>query len=115
MNNHHINLQTAIDLTTRYRNNRPANLFICETFDAAAIQELLAVPGCAFLRIYLGRKPDHSVVAVLVAANESNEDILPLGAGQAEAEASAAAAGAVILEDGYHCPEACPPKSKLNA
>ena len=111
MNNHDITLQQAIDMTTRYRANKPANAPICETFDIAAINELAAVTGCAYLRIYYGMKENMEIDAILVAADENGEDILPSG------NASAALEGGdpVILEDGYRCPPDCPPKSALNS
>lgn len=111
-NNQHISLQEAIELTTRYRANRPADFFISETFDASNIQELLAEPDCQCLRIYLGRKPDDTVVAILVAANSRDQDILPSSQITAANETSPVA---VILEDGYRCPEFCPPHSPLNS
>lgn len=104
--NHHITLQEAIDLTQRYQANRPTDFFISETFPATVVQELLDEPGCAYLRIYLGRKPDDSVVTVLVGANDSEADILPTG--------DADNATAVILEDGFRCPQFCPPPSSLH-
>ena len=114
-NMHHITLPQAVDLTTRYRNNHPADFFICETYESQAIEDVLAVPGCAYLRIYLGRKADNSVVTVLTAVNADNEDILPSAVSLSGADTQAAENGAVLLEDGYRCPESCPPKSKLNS
>jgi hypothetical protein len=108
-NNHEISLQQAIDMTTLYRANRPSNFPICETFEKEAINKLLAEDGCAYLRIYYGMKENKEVDAILVAANASEEDILP------PASTAAATAGdGVILEDGYRCPQACPPPSPLN-
>ena len=108
-NTHEISLQTAIDMTTLYRANRPSNFPICETFEIDAVNKLLATDGCAFLRIYYGMKENDNADAILVAANAAGEDILP----------SSAAAGlsdgeAIILEDGIRCPKACPPESALN-
>lgn len=112
MNNHEISLQQAIDITTRYRANRPANAPICETFSIAAINRLAAVAGCAYLRIYYGMKEDMSIDAVMVAANADNEDILPSETGSS---ISAETGEPVILEDGFRCPPDCPPKSPLNS
>ncbi len=109
-NNQHISLQEAIELTTRYRANRPADFFISETFEASNLQELLNEPDCQCLRIYLGRKPDNSVVALLVGVNSRDQDILP----SADTDAAAAGTGGVILEDGTRCPEFCPTHSPLN-
>ncbi|MEP6748451.1 MAG: hypothetical protein ABJB86_12040 [Bacteroidota bacterium] len=108
--NHEISLQEAIDMTILYRANRPSNFPICETFEAAAINKLLAIEGCEYLRIYYGMKEDLSVHAILIAVNADGEDILPSGAEASEANDD----NIVILEDGYRCPPDCPPKSSLN-
>lgn len=105
----HITLTEAIDLTTRYRATRPDDFFICETFDAADVRQLLDERGCAFLRIYLGRKDDNTVVAVLVGADEEEIDILPSVSSITEETGSG-----TILEDGFRCPQFCPPPSPLN-
>lgn len=107
----HITLSEAIDLTTRFRATRPSDFFICETFEGDAVRQLLDEPGCAFLRIYLGRKSDGSVVAVLVEADNEERDILPSGNGNAE---SAGPNEGTMLEDGFRCPQFCPPPSPLN-
>jgi len=109
INTHEISLQTAIDMTTLYRANRPSNFPICETFEIDAVNKLLATDGCAFFRIYYGMKENDDVDAILVAANADGEDILPssVAAGLSDGEA-------IILEDGIRCPEACPPDSPLN-
>jgi hypothetical protein len=111
MNNHEISLQQAIDMTTRYRANKPANAPICETFDITAVNQLAAVTGCTYMRIYYGMKENMDIDAILVAVNESNEDILPSQTGN---EVSTESGDPVILEDGYRCPPDCPPKSPLN-
>jgi hypothetical protein len=74
---HEISLQTAIDMTTLYRANRPSNFPICETFEVDAINKLLATDGCVFFRIYYGMKENLLVDAILVAVNAEGEDILP--------------------------------------
>jgi hypothetical protein len=106
---HEISLQTAIDMTTLHRQTRPSHFPICETFGMEAINKLLSTEGCAFLRIYYGMKNGLQVNAVLVAVNASGADILP-----APAATPASVNGAIILQDGYRCPEACPPPSSLN-
>jgi hypothetical protein len=108
-NNHEISLQTAIELTKRYRANRPSNFPVCETFEKEAVLKLLNTEACASLRIYFGMKENEEVVVVLAAADASGADILPA----ANSTASAAEDG-VILEDGYRCPTLCPPGSPLN-
>lgn len=113
-NNQHISLPEAVTLTTSYRNNRPADFFISETFDAANVQQILVQPDCQYLRIYLGRKADQSVVAVLVGADSQQADILPSSEAVPAEAAVADNANGVILEDGYRCPEFCPKPSPLN-
>lgn len=109
-NNHEISLQTAIEMTTRYRASRPANFPVCETFEIAAIQKLLATAGCVSIRIYFGMKENGDANVILVAVNAAGEDILPAGA----AEGSVTDEDAVVLEDGYRCPDDCPPPSPLS-
>jgi hypothetical protein len=108
--NHEISLQTAIDMTTRYRANRPSNYPICETFEKEVIQKLLDTPGCASFRIYYGMKADEQVDAILVAADAEGNDILP-----SLANTSSTDTDPVIIEDGYRCPDDCPPSSSLNS
>lgn len=106
---HEISLQTAIDMTTLYRANRPSNFPICETFSLGAVNKLLSAEGCTFLRIYYGMKKDNNTDAILVAVNANGEDILP-----SDSSVTVSGTNALILEDGFRCPEACPPPSPLN-
>ncbi|CAN5416032.1 hypothetical protein BH10BAC2_BH10BAC2_18090 [soil metagenome] len=108
--NHQITLQQAIDMTTLYRANRPADFPICETFNRSAVVSLLANNQAAYLRIYYGMKENGFVDAILVAANEQEEDLLP----SENAEENNAQEN-VILEDGFRCPQYCPPASPLNS
>lgn len=107
-NQHEISLQQAIVLTTRYRNNQPAGCPLSEAFNVDAIEKLVSTPGCRFIRIYYGMKEDGNVVAILVAANEDNEDILPGNDALTTAEP-------VIIEDAFVCPPLCPKPSPLNS
>ena len=109
-NHHEISLQTAIDMTTLYRANRPAQFPLCETFEKEAVHKLLATEGCVSLRIYYGMKENKNVDAILVAVNSSGEDILPTAT-----NAVTASDEPIILEDGLRCPDHCPPKSPLNS
>jgi hypothetical protein len=108
--NHEIPLQTAIDMTTRYRGQRPVNFPICETFEKAVIQKLLDTTGCASFRIYYGMKADQQVDAILVAVDAEGNDILPPMGNTASGTTDP-----VIIEDGYRCPDDCPPSSSLNS
>ncbi len=107
---HEITLAEAVDMTNRYRDQRPTNYPISESFDLASIQRLLATPGAAKLRIYYGLKADGKMNAILVVADSEEQDILPAELDQlAETNSDP-----VILQDGYRCPPACPPGSPLN-
>lgn len=106
-NPHEISLQQAIDLTTRFRNNQPANMpSICETFEVSAIAKLIETPGCVRVRIYFGMKENMQIVTILVAVNDQGEDILP--------NDSFTENQPIIVEDGIACPPVCPKPSPLN-
>lgn len=104
--NHEISSQQAIAMTTLYRVNRPSNFPICETFEADAINNLLATEGCKYLRIYYGMTEELKTHAILVAVDANDQDILPSGTDDDDPP--------VIIEDGYRCPPDCPPASPLN-
>lgn len=104
-NNQQIPLEDAINLTTSFQATKATGFPICETFDLDNISTLLSIAGCVSLRIYLGQQADGTVVTILVAADINGNDILP----------SAERTDAVILEDGYRCPQFCPTASPLIA
>ena len=114
---HDISLQTAIDMTTAYRSNRETILDsgyqnqdilpLSETFNRDAIDRLLAVDGCAGIRIYYGMDSSDKVHAILVAVNEENEDLI-VGNSLLNEEP-------VIIEVGLRCPPSCPSPSDLNS
>ena|SRR5690242_3694304 len=118
-NNHLISLDEAIDMTSLYRqqmNNILATPYkgqnilpVCETFDKAAFDSLLAETGCTAVRIYYGMSEDLKVHAVVVGVNSNNEDILPSVASLLTNEDEP-----VILEEATRCPDDCPPPSPLN-
>jgi hypothetical protein len=114
-----ISLQQAIDMTTRYRQNKgsvvdPAFpgadiLSICDTINKDALAALLAKPECAAIRLYYGMNEDLTIRPILVAVNKNNEDILPaIGV-------DAATVGEDIVDDALRCPTYCPPPSPLNS
>lgn len=108
---HQISLEQAIEMTVRYRENRPANFPLYETFEREAIERLLATANCRYLRIYYGMKVNMEADAILVAADSNNEDILPASN---VAQQYAADDDPVVIEDGYRCPQFCPSNSPLN-
>ncbi|RYY49834.1 MAG: hypothetical protein EOO06_05995 [Chitinophagaceae bacterium] len=113
---HLISLQSAIDMTTRFRAGREARLIrpdqdidvlpLSETFHREAIDNLLAVPGCAAIRIYFGLDDYNKIHTLIVPVNKNNEDILSTSDGQNIEP--------IIVEVGQRCPPTCPPTSDLN-
>jgi hypothetical protein len=115
--NHFISLTTAVEMTTRFRNQREnilkteyenQNILpFSETFDRAAFEALLGESGAAGLRIYYGMDENLKIHTIIVAVNENNEDILPpLNLSLTEGEE-------YIVENGTRCPELCPTASAL--
>jgi hypothetical protein len=114
-----ISLQQAIDMTTRYRQNREAVtnpvyagqdiLSICDTLNKTAVATLLAKPGCAAIRLYYGMNEQLQVRPILVAVNANDEDMLP-----DIATLDSDDPGEDIVDDAIKCPPLCPPPSRLN-
>lgn len=111
MPNHEISLAQAIEMTARYRANRPENFPISETFAIEAITKLMSAEGCQGIRIYYGMKENLEAHAILVAVNAEGEDILPLVGDESVLDGS----NPVILEDAIRCPPVCPKASVLNS
>ena len=110
---HQISLEQAVEMTSRYRENRRANFPLYETFERQAIDRLLATAGCEYLRIYYGMKADMQADAILVAVDTNNQDILPT-LQTTTAEQLSADDDPIVVEDGYRCPQFCPSNSPLN-
>lgn len=92
-------------LATAYQNqNILAN---SETFNRYAFDTLLAIDGCAGLRIYYGMDENLKVHAIIVPVDSENEDILPDSESLMLVEPN-------IVEEGQRCPDLCPPPSPLN-
>ena len=110
--NNVITLQQAIDMTTAFRNNAGGlapKLPIprCETFDRAAIDQILSQAGCVKIRIYAGLNKSLEYRSIVVGVNDKDEDMLP-------AATDTSGDGNIISEDGITCPPFCPPPSSLN-
>lgn len=116
--NHFISLQTGIDMTTLYRQEKENILAtayknqnilpLSETFERAAIDAILQQQGCTAFRIYYGMTENLLVHAILVGVNENNEDILP------STQTSLTNEEDIICEQSIRCPEECPEPSPLN-
>ena len=108
--NHEFSLQTAIDMTKRFRAHKPSGFAQSESFDKSAIQKLLDTSGCARLRVYYGMKANMETHAILVAVDSAGNDILP----SATVASPEGGDDPVIIEDGFRCPPLCPVDSPLN-
>jgi len=117
---HFITPAEAQKLTSNFRNYRekmvrdefdgPRTLPLCETFDRKAFDSLLAQPGCASVRIYLGMDEGNEVKLIAVGVNENGQDILP----DATLTTDFTVETGIIVEEGARCPENCPEESYLN-
>lgn len=115
---HFISLEKAVEMTTRYRQNKEAvtnpnyegkNVFaLSDKFDKFIFEKLLAKPGCAGIRIYYGMDIDLKVHPIVVAVNEKDEDILPDSGSVSTLEDDD------MGDDALRCPPWCPPPSSLN-
>jgi hypothetical protein len=109
-----ISLQDAIDMTTRYRNQRNSvlkaeyagdeTLINCETFDKGEFAKLINQTGCEKVRIYFGMDEKLSIRTIFVGVNSMDQDMVGTNADVEE----------VIVENGLPCPSWCPPPSPLN-
>jgi hypothetical protein len=117
---HYISLETAIDMTTLYRDEKETILATAyqsqgilpfsETFNKAAFEKLLETTDIAAIRLYYGMDENLKVHAIFVAVNDENEDILPEESGPEMLLGD----DTPILEQGQRCPTICPPDSVLN-
>lgn len=118
---HYISLAQFQEWKARYSQNTntilaPAYqgkniLATSELFNVEAISALVAVPGCAAIRIYYGMDTDLTVHAMLVAADKNGMDILPPGGAAVSgtgANFSKNPGDPPIVEDGQRCPPFCP-------
>ena len=116
MSNQFISLETAVEMITLYRSEREAILlpemrgkdilFFSESFERSTFDTLLAEPGAAGLRFYLGMTPNLWVRLIAVATDSNGNDILP-AAGTAFV-ATGDPGGGNIAEQGIRCPTNCP-------
>ena len=114
---HFITLSEAETMTALYRAQKENILAtayqeqgilpICETFDKAELETVLAREGCEAVRVYYGMDEEYKVYAILVGVNEEDEDMLP--------PESPMLIDDYIMEKGNRCPDLCPPSSPLNS
>ena len=97
---HAITLDQAKALVKRQREHQSAirgSDPLCEFFGRAALERILAQPGCAGIRIYHGRNEQGRHALVLVGADTAGADQLE----------------GTIAEKGLPCPPACDARSTL--
>lgn len=104
---HRIPVATAKAMTQRYRNSVPKGSFLAGLFGSEAFQALLAQPGCAGIRVYLGRHEDGAINMVLVGTDAEGRDLVPGNPGLGEND------GGETMQDGYPCPIYCDDSSPL--
>jgi len=126
-----ITLAEAIQMTTKYRENREAILDpryrdqnilpICESFDRDVFDKVLAQEGCAGLRTYLGMDDSLLVKVIVVGVDANGRDMLPATSNNNAARAASTSTTdpgsgneGLIIENGIRCPTNCPPSSDLN-
>jgi hypothetical protein len=136
---HIIPLSTAQQMIAKYnleRNNilEPAYkgqdvLAICETFDRADIDAVLAQRDCVAIRIYYGMDTSNKVHAIIVGVNSNDQDIVPSTGSSTAAAATTGISPSggsegvnqlleedgIILEMARRCPTDCPPSSSLKS
>lgn len=109
-----ISLDEAKIMTARYRAEKENILApeykgknilsICETFNRAEFDYVLAQEGCVGLRVYFGMTEDLKVKVITVGVTSDNEDILPsLSAAKVKGDEATG-----IVEVGKPCPDYCP-------
>jgi len=94
---HDVTLEDAQRLIRNYRRGAGANDHRAGFFGRAAIERLLAQPGCVGIRAYSARQDNGQPTLVLVGVNANEQDIT-----------------ATIIEDHIPCPPNCDPGSALH-
>lgn len=115
---HFISVQQAAAMIGRYRLNREAILAedykgqdilpLSETFNRDVFDVLLAREDAAGIRVYNGMDATFKLHTIIVAVNESNQDILPpssLGSQEGDDD--------YVGEEGQRCPNICPEPSVI--
>lgn len=79
----------------------------CETFNRELFDTLLSYPDCTGIRVYSGMDPNKLQRFIVVGVNSNDEDIYIT---QEESPGEL-----FVIENGYRCPNYCPPDSELNS
>lgn len=105
---HRISLGAAVEMTRRFRTNRPKGMPHYETFAKEAVARLLNTKGCESFRIFYGMKESGDVHAILVAVDANGQSILPVSSGSRNFSAEDEDEDeTLILDDAWRCPPLC--------
>ena len=88
---HHIDVERATQMTTRFRKQAGPGAVKGLMTDRAIIDEILAQPGCAGIRMYFALEADNSPTLVVVGVDANGLDLYH----------------GVMAEDHYPCPPFC--------
>ena len=118
---HSISTQRVKELKTQYAKSKnkilkeefqdTAVLPTCETFERAALDQLLSQEGCVGIRIYFGMDEDLNVTLAIVGVDENDTDIQPVTSGLenlTRGDTTDVPPGGV--GSGQRCPPDCPPQ-----
>lgn len=97
--NHRVTLEQARALVQNFRKHAPPNSERAGLFHRAAIDEILAQPGCAGIRVYRGRREKGTDALVLVGVTAEGTDMTD----------------GTVIDEHLPCPPNCDPNSALNA
>ena len=102
-----ITVSEAVAMVGRFRTANAANATVVRAwgFGRAAIDAVLAQPGCAGIRIYRGHTDVGAEQVVIVGLDAAGNDLLP---------ASPSGSG-VVADKGWPCPPLCGAASVLNS
>ena len=117
---HYISLQDAAALTARWRQNPPPGALNGGRFDRIAFDNLLAQPGCAGIRIYMGLESPNANnnpslwTLVLVGTDAAGNDMVDSGGSLTPRGAAAGSSGGTEQYP-FQCPPSCGAPSPLNS
>lgn len=90
---HRIPRDEAAGLIQAFQSKAAPGEHLATVFNRSAFEQLLAQPDAAGIRIYHARHADGSPTMVMVAVDDSGQDL--------------AAAGAIFIQNGQECPPFC--------
>src|SRR6187551_3716740 len=118
--NHSVSQDKVKKLTSHYEKKKDsilkkkfhgkAILPTSETFDRAALDQLLSQDGCVGIRIYFGMDEESNVKLVVVGVDEKNHDMVGSNSKMKTIKGIEIIDEPVLaLSDGLRCPPNCPP------